>query len=412
MSRSGCCRCRSTTRGWAPPTRVRSTRSSTRWPRTALPVDDRHLGRVPRLHAEGLGEDLDAPDPPTRTVAVEVEHERLRGAVRATVQVHSLAELDHCDPPVTRVRHAVDAHLVAGQLRHQVGDEREVLGLVGVLVAPGAHAHEAVVGETCGERVPVVADDCVEVPLDDTGHRYHPGPDRSTASVSSSRYFARGTSTAPSDARCGVVHWTSSSIAPPPRSRSTSAARAAFPPSVTRWNIDSAANSPPMATPYTPPASTPSVVHASTLCVQPSRCSVVYASTKSSSIQPCGRLGCAHSRITSSNAVSTVISNRRRERRNDLLSRNASRGTIPRGSGDHHATGPPRPTRIGNKPPRYAASSVPGSRSAPTPAISVSSADSAGGSNQDVGGGSIGTVTPQASRLRAIWPTWISSVPA
>jgi hypothetical protein len=118
----------------------------------------------------------------------------------------------------------------------------------------------------------------------------------------------------------------------------------------------------------------------------------VYASTKSSSIQPCGRPGSAHARMTSSNAVSTVTTNLRRERRSDRLSWNASSGRIPRGSGDHHATGPPRPTRIGNRPPRYAASNVPGSRSAPTPTISVSSAASAAGNSQDVGGGSIGTL--------------------
>src|SRR5262249_8821219 len=253
---------------------------------------------------------------------------------------------------VARVRHTVDAHLVAGQPRHQLGDEGEVAALVGVLVAPRSDTGEAVVAEAGSERVPVVADDRVQVPLDDAGHRYHRGPARVRASARSSRYFGRGTSTAPSDARWGVVHWTSSTDGLPSRRRSTSAASAALPASVTRWNIDSAAKSPPIATPYTPPARTPPADHASTLCAQPSRCSVVYASTKSSSIHPWGRCGSAHDRMTSSNPWSTEISNLRRARRSDRLSWKPSSGRMPRGSGDHHATGPPRPTRIGNRPVR------------------------------------------------------------
>ncbi len=81
---------------------------------------------------------------------------------------------------------------------------------------------------------------------------------------------------------------------------------------------------------------------------------------------------------------------------------------IPRGSGDHHPSGPgpsgPRPCRrIGNKPWRYAARSVPGARSAPTPAISAPSTICAGdGSSQRVGGGSNGTARtlPNRSDLR------------
>ena len=46
---------------------------------------------------------------------------------------------------------------------------------------------------------------------------------------------------------------------------------------------------------------------------------------------------------------------------------------------------------MGNSPWRYAANSVPGARSAPTPAISVSPAASADGSAQRLGGGSTGT---------------------
>ena len=57
--------------------------------------------------------------------------------------------------------------------------------------------------------------------------------------------------------------------------RSTSATTATFDASVTRWNFDSAANRPPMLTPYSPPtsASAPpsSTCHVSTLCAHPSR---------------------------------------------------------------------------------------------------------------------------------------------
>ena len=205
------------------------------------------------------------------------------------VDLDRLGELDHGDSLVGRIRHTVDAHLVAGQPRHQVGDERDVVGLATVCVTPGPHTFEAVVGKTRGERGPVVADDRVQVPLDDAGHGYQRGPARVTASARSSRYLARGTSTAPSDVSAASSTARRAATRRRHAAASTSAASATFPASVTRWNIDSPANSPPIATPYTPPTSAPSGVHASTLCAQPSRCSTVYALTKSSSIQPCGR---------------------------------------------------------------------------------------------------------------------------
>ena len=106
--------------------------------------------------------------------------------------------------------------------------------------------------------------------------------------------------------------------------------------------------------------------------------------------------------------MSTRISKRRCERRNERLTCTPSSGMIPHGSGDHHPSGPgpsgPRPCRrIGNRPWRYAARSVPGARSAPTPAISTPSTICAGdGSSQRVGGGSDGTARtlPNRSDLR------------
>ena len=89
---------------------------------------------------------------------------------------------------------------------------------------------------------------------------------------------------------------------------------------------------------------------------------------------------------------------------------------IPRGSGDHHAS--VRPAYIGKMPNRYAASKVPGLRSAPTATISSEPSTASGaGKSQMHRGGSTGTLRPcarprYASNARAIWPTWISSVPA
>ena len=96
------------------------------------------------------------------------------------------------------------------------------------------------------------------------------------------------------DARCTTAR----RAATPPVSRShpTSATNATFDASVAVWNIDSPANSPPMRTPYSPPTSSPSS-HVSTLWAQPRSCRRVYARTKSSLIQPCGRPGSPQRRI-------------------------------------------------------------------------------------------------------------------
>ena len=71
-----------------------------------------------------------------------------------------------------------------------------------------------------------------------------------SAAGSRARKSPRATSRAPSVRRCGVVHCTSSTRAPPAAaSRSTSAPSATLDASVATWNIDSAANSPPTSTP-------------------------------------------------------------------------------------------------------------------------------------------------------------------
>ena len=57
---------------------------------------------------------------------------------------------------------------------------------------------------------------------------------------------------------------------------------------VTRWNIDSPANRPPIATPYSPPTSSPSR-QASTECAQPSSCSRCTPRRSPASIQPASR---------------------------------------------------------------------------------------------------------------------------
>src|SRR6476660_319532 len=66
-----------------------------------------------------------------------------------------------------------------------------------------------------------------------------------------------------------------------------------------------------------------------------------------------------------------------------------SSGITPRGSGDHHPKVFLR-SGIGKIPLRYAASNVPGSRSAPIPQRPLSSANSGDGRRQRLGGGSIG----------------------
>jgi hypothetical protein len=66
-------------------------------------------------------------------------------------------------------------------------------------------------------------------------------------------------------------------------------------------------------------------------------------------IQAYSLLGSAHASITSSNAVSTRISNREHDRRSDRLTRSPSTGRMARGSGDHHRMGP-SPGDIGNRP--------------------------------------------------------------
>ena len=126
--------------------------------------------------------------------------------------------------------------------------------------------------------------------------------------------------------------------------------------SASRWNIDSPANRPPTATPYSPPASRsrrparPS---------RPRRCAPSRGRTAGGRPPrcPCGSSRPAASgrrrpRTTSSYAVSTRISKRRQATRSDRLTRSPASGSTPRGSGDHQPTAPRRDTGIGNSPAR------------------------------------------------------------
>ena len=149
---------------------------------------------------------------------------------------------------------------------------------------------------------------------------------RATASPSIRMNRSRETSIAPDrfEVRCEPLHveQPTGSTGAVVRIRSTSATSATLDASVARWNIDSPANSPPMATPYRPPASVPSSSdHDSTLCAHPSSCSRTYASRTAALIHRPGRDGSAHVSMTSSKAVSTRISNRRSDRRNERVTR-------------------------------------------------------------------------------------------
>ena len=146
----------------------------------------------------------------------------------------------------------------------------------------------------------------------------------------------------------------------------TSPTSATFDASRTRWNIDSPANSPPIATPYSPPASSPSR-HASTECAQPSRCSSLYAAAMSRVIHPASRAGSpqrGHHLVEG--GVDPDLEVAGSDRRSDRDTTSPSSGTIPRGTGENQCIGGRTPcSGIGKIPLRYAASRVPGARSAP-----------------------------------------------
>ena len=142
-------------------------------------------------------------------------------------------------------------------------------------------------------------------------------------------------------ARCGVCHWVSRSrwSACSSSSRSTSPISATFEASRTRVNIDSPANSPPMATPYSPPASSPSR-QASTEWAQPSRWSSVYAAAISSSIQPPGAPGPRTRGRPRRRRCRPGSRSVRADWRIDRVTRSPESGSTPRGSGR-----PPRHVR-------------------------------------------------------------------
>ncbi len=78
--------------------------------------------------------------------------------------------------------------------------------------------------------------------------------------------------------------------------------------------------------------------------------------------------------------------------RMDRVTRNPSIGRMPRRTGDHHDMPSTSVIGMGKSPRRYAARTVPGSRSAPTATMS-SSASIGSGKIQPVIGGSLGAVT-------------------
>ena len=161
---------------------------------------------------------------------------------------------------------------------------------------------------------------------------------------------AAGSRTAPSDSRCGVTHWTSNSAAPP-AVEELDRVRAARP-STRRW--PGGTSTPPRRTRRSPRrrGRRRARRRARSRCCAPSPAGAARRtpSTNDSSIQPCGRAGSAHARITASNAVLTRSSKRRCDRRSDRDTCSPSSGITPRGSGDHHATGPSSPSRIGKSP--------------------------------------------------------------
>src|SRR5256712_1899964 len=208
------------------------------------------------------------------------------------------------------------------------------------------------------------------------------------ASRTGERYAARGISRQPSSDRCGVSPCTSTIRNPRSRSRSAQAAKAALDAPLTRWNIDSPANSPPNAMPYSPPASV-LPCHASTLCAQPRRCSSEYVERMSGVIQvpSPGRL--PQARMTSSNASSKetrkpAFSARRTVRGHGSI---AWSGKIARGSGEAQGTRPCR-TGQGKMPALYASSTNAGERARLT--ATTSSPCRGSGKRTPTGGGSIG----------------------
>lgn len=158
---------------------------------------------------------------------------------------------------------------------------------------------------------------------------------------------------------------------------STSLTSATFEASVAKWNMDSPAKNPPIRTPYKPPINSPESFHVSIEWAQPSRCSSRYASTTSRDIHEPLRGNRAQCSMTSSNCSLILQRIRIALRRNERDTISESSSMIARGLGDHQPMALSRPTGMGNKPRRYPAMIVSGSRSAPT-AIRSSSGNESG----------------------------------
>ena len=238
-----------------------------------------------------------------------------------------------------------------------------------------------------------------------------PEPTPRARRASRARYSARVTSTAPSVRRCGVVHCTSNSRAPSSRSSSTVAQHATFDASVTRWNIDSPANSPPIAQPVEPTDQLVVAPHLDT--VRPAEL-----------VQP--RVRVARTTRRSNRADGADRRTRASPPRTRCRpgSRSAGSPTAATGSRGIRRAGSRRADR---RPPREHALDAHREQPAPVRVEHRSRLEIAAdrdhvvvavgggsGSSQRDGGGSTGQPSHRSAQAapRAIWPTWISSVPA
>ena len=179
----------------------------------------------------------------------------------------------------------------------------------------------------------------------------------------------RAVSTTPSEARCGVRHCTSRSRGRRTRRAGspTSPTSATLDASVSRWNIDSPANSPPIATPYRPPTSRRRA-RPRPSAPSPSSCRRRYAAAIGL-VDPAARRGRGSAQPSTTSRERGVHPDLEAphgpaQRPGDRAARPAA---APRGrtGQNQHGGSPGAPDGIGNSPRRYAASRVPGSRSAP-----------------------------------------------
>ena len=159
--------------------------------------------------------------------------------------------------------------------------------------------------------------------------------------------------------------------------RATRPTSATLEASVWRWNIDSPANRPPIATPYSPPASCPRRPTPPRCAPSPARAACGRPADVAVDPRPGPAAVGARRDDRIEGGVDPDLEAAAR-----LAAATGSPGalrlqrTIPRGSGDHQAIGPP-PGRHRKKPGPVGSQQRPGSRSAPTPTTSPAPAASA-----------------------------------